>query len=230
MASLSRTSLSHSVSSAREGRSAGSGTHSLNKAGFGRVDGCDDRRHERSQILDAVGSGANDDDAERQSPDLMLELDAAVHRHEDIIFTPHAAQELAILDPGPAARDICVDRMTGELEGKVQWELLVKQHAHRPRLIGMRGRAMQQPARAGPTGTDVGTRPASPRPPDSRITIELVTRVPRKTGVPLRMSGSRDAISSRRMIAVVPFVPDPVCRTRYDDAVSRGQRPLPIAG
>jgi hypothetical protein len=26
----------------------------------------------------------------------MLELDAAVHRHEDIIFAPHAAQELAI--------------------------------------------------------------------------------------------------------------------------------------
>jgi hypothetical protein len=40
--------------------------------------------------------GANDDDAERQSPDLMLELDAAVHRHEDIKLASHAAQELAI--------------------------------------------------------------------------------------------------------------------------------------
>ena|SRR5215471_12753508 len=35
--------------------------------------------------------------------DTLLELDAVVHCDEDIILTGHSAQQLAVLDPAPAA-------------------------------------------------------------------------------------------------------------------------------
>jgi hypothetical protein len=49
----------------------------------------------------------------------MLELYAAVHRHEDVVLALHAAQQIAVLDPRPSARGDRVDEMAGELGGKV---------------------------------------------------------------------------------------------------------------
>src|ERR1700730_1038961 len=80
-----------------------SGSDPAAAARLQRVKGGADRRHERHQILHAIVSGANQHNAETQCRDALLELDAAVHRDEGIILAVHAAQRLAVLDPGPAA-------------------------------------------------------------------------------------------------------------------------------
>src|ERR1700730_11000283 len=54
-----------------------------------RGEGGEDRRHERPQILHAVGSGTDEHNAKRQCRDALLELDAAVHCDENIILTAH---------------------------------------------------------------------------------------------------------------------------------------------
>ena len=46
------------------------------------------------------------------------ELDAAVHCDEDIILTAHSAQQLAVLDPAPAATGNGVHGMTREFRSK----------------------------------------------------------------------------------------------------------------
>jgi hypothetical protein len=51
---------------------------SLDLAWLGRGDGGEDRRHERAQVLHAIGSGTNDDDTERERRDLLLELNTAL--------------------------------------------------------------------------------------------------------------------------------------------------------
>jgi hypothetical protein len=55
------------------------------------------------QILHAIGSGANRHNAATQCRDALLELDATVHWDEGIILAVHSAQQLVVLDPGPAA-------------------------------------------------------------------------------------------------------------------------------
>jgi hypothetical protein len=83
-----------------------------------RVESGEDRRHERPQILHAVGSGTNEHNAERQCRDALLELDAAVHCDEDIILAAHSEQQFAILDPGPAATGNGVYGMTSKFRSK----------------------------------------------------------------------------------------------------------------
>jgi hypothetical protein len=75
----------------------------------------EDRRHERAQVLHAIGSGTNDDDTERERRDLLLEFNTAVHCDQNIIVAPHAAQEFPVLDTGPTAADHCLDSMPAEL-------------------------------------------------------------------------------------------------------------------
>ena len=48
---------------------------------------------------------ANQHNAKRQCRNALLELDAAVHRDEDLVLTAHSAQQLAVLDPGPVSTD-----------------------------------------------------------------------------------------------------------------------------
>jgi len=82
------------------------------------VKGGADRRHELHQILHAIGSGANQHIAKTQCRDALLELDAAVHRDEGIILAVHSAQQLAVLDPAPAATGNGVDGMTKKFRSK----------------------------------------------------------------------------------------------------------------
>jgi len=53
----------------------------------------------------AIGPGANDHDTKGQCGNVVLERYAAVHPDESLVVTPHPAQQLAIVDPGPAATD-----------------------------------------------------------------------------------------------------------------------------
>src|SRR5438270_4868199 len=69
-------------------------------------------------MLHAVGWGTNEHNAERQCRDALLELDAAVHYDKDIILAAHSAQQLAVLDPGPAATGDGVHRMTRDFRSK----------------------------------------------------------------------------------------------------------------
>src|SRR5262249_44059579 len=62
----------------------------------------------------------------------------------------------------------------GGTSGQVPTRSCSPSSTRRPRPIGTPSRAALQPARAAPTGIDAGTRPASRRPLDKRITIELV--------------------------------------------------------
>jgi len=64
---------------------------------------------------------ANQHNAKRQCRNALLELDAAVHRDEDLVLTAHSAQQLAVLDPGPAATGNGVYGMTMELRRKAYW-------------------------------------------------------------------------------------------------------------
>lgn len=96
-----------------------SATHSQNNATLDRGECREDRRHERSQILNTVGRGANEDDTERQYGYALLEPDIPVHCNEDIIVTPHAAQQFAVLDACPAAAGHSVYGMTAQFRCEV---------------------------------------------------------------------------------------------------------------
>ena len=96
-----------------------SATHSQNNATLDRGECREDRRHERSQILNTVGRGANEDDTERQYGYALLEPDIPVHCNEDIIVTPHAAQQFAVLNACPALASYCVHRMAAKFRSEV---------------------------------------------------------------------------------------------------------------
>lgn len=82
-------------------------------------------------MLQAVGCGIHDDDPEREPSHWLLELDAPVHRDQDIVVAAHPAQEIAILDAGPPAADHGINVVAGELQGEIYGQLLVKKDAHR---------------------------------------------------------------------------------------------------
>jgi len=98
---------------------AASGADALDLSWPRRGDGCENRRHKRPQVLHAIGSGSDDDDAEGERRDLMLELDTAVHCDQNIKVAPHAAQEFPVLDTGPTAACHCLDSVAAELRGEV---------------------------------------------------------------------------------------------------------------
>jgi len=58
--------------------------------------------------------------------DWLLELDAAVHRDQDIVIAAHPAQEIAILDAGPAASDHGINVVAGKLQGEIYGQVFVK--------------------------------------------------------------------------------------------------------
>ena len=75
---------------------------------------------------------------EKQNPDrhcceVLLELDAPVHRDERVVLGPHPSEKLAVRDASPATADHGIDTVVLERRGKVYWELLVKKNAHQSR-------------------------------------------------------------------------------------------------
>ncbi len=71
-----------------------------------------------------------DDDTEWERRDWLLELDAAVHRDQDIVVAAHPAQKLAILDSSPATPDHCINIVAGKVQSEVYGQMLVKKDAH----------------------------------------------------------------------------------------------------
>src|SRR5207245_11474413 len=88
------------------------------------------------------------------------------------ILTAHSEQQLAVLDPAPAATGDGVFGMTGKLRRKAYGQMLVKQQAHRPRGFRTRGRVMRWPAPVAPTEVGAETRRACRPLPGSRTSTE----------------------------------------------------------
>lgn len=65
----------------------------------------EDRWHERPEVPEAAGCGTDKHDAEREPRDVLLELNTAVHRDEDVVVPAHALQKRGILDSCPATAD-----------------------------------------------------------------------------------------------------------------------------
>lgn len=72
-----------------------------------------DAGHHQPEMHHAIGRCPEEEHAERQPRDMLLELDASVHRNKGVVFTAHALQELTVTDAGPATTDDGVDRMPG---------------------------------------------------------------------------------------------------------------------
>jgi hypothetical protein len=98
---------------------AGSGANAQYESGLDREESGEDRRHKQPQIPHTVSRRANEDDAEWQCRNVLLKLDTPVHRHEDIIVTPHAEQQLAVLDPRPTLTGHRIHIMSAEFRTEV---------------------------------------------------------------------------------------------------------------
>jgi hypothetical protein len=97
-----------------------------------RREGVEDLWHERLEVHHAIRRGTHQEHANRHGRQVLLELDAAVHREEDIVVALHAPQKLAVRDTGPAAADDGINRVAWERGGEIERKLLVKKNAHRP--------------------------------------------------------------------------------------------------
>src|SRR6266567_6081432 len=117
---------------AEEADESALGPNALNAARGDGSDSREDRRNQRRKVLQPIGCGVHDDDPEREPRDWLLELDATVHCDQDIVVAAHSAQEIAILDASPAASDHGINVVTGELQGEIYGQVLVKKDAHRP--------------------------------------------------------------------------------------------------
>lgn len=94
--------------------------------------GFEDRGNEWLEVRDPVGRGENEEDSERQHSDVLLELDALVHREQGVVLPAHTLKKIAVLDTRPPAMgDGCGD-MAFEHRGEIYWELLVKKDVHPP--------------------------------------------------------------------------------------------------
>ncbi len=95
-----------------------------------RLGSTENGRHERFKVRDTIRWGTDKKHGERQPGEIVLELDAPIHRDQRIVLTPHAPQKLAVRDARPATSDDGVDTVAFERGGEVEWELLVKKNAH----------------------------------------------------------------------------------------------------
>jgi hypothetical protein len=64
--------------------------------------------------------------------EILLELDAPVHRDEGVVFGPHPSKKLAVRDACPATLHHRVDTVAFEVRSEIYGELLVKKDAHQP--------------------------------------------------------------------------------------------------
>jgi hypothetical protein len=75
-------------------------------------------------------------------------FEPAIHRQERIDLPGRAAEQLAVLDPGPTKSVDRHDLLTAQFRDQVVGKILVKQNAHWSTGSRDRIRARQSPARA----------------------------------------------------------------------------------
>ena len=73
--------------------------YTVELTGLHRREGFEDRRHERLEMRHAIGWRPDEQYAERKSGEILLELDAPVHRDQYVVLVLHAPEKLAVRDP-----------------------------------------------------------------------------------------------------------------------------------
>jgi hypothetical protein len=107
-------------------------TYAVELSWLERREGIEDRRHKRLEVRHASGRHTEKKHAKGDCFQVLLELDATVHRDECVILAPHTSQKLAIGDARPAAANQRIDTVALQHCGEVYGELLVKKNAHQP--------------------------------------------------------------------------------------------------
>ena len=82
--------------------------------GFERREGIEHRRHERLEVHQAIGWCTKKKHTERQCRQILLELDALVHRDQRVVLAPHPPQKLAVRVACPATTAHGVDTVALE--------------------------------------------------------------------------------------------------------------------
>ena len=79
-----------------------------------------------------VGCGTDQEDAERKRCEILLELQAAVHRDQRIVPSAHALQEVAVLHARPSTANDGIHLVAEERRSEINRQVLVKKDAHQP--------------------------------------------------------------------------------------------------
>jgi hypothetical protein len=95
-------------------------------------EGVEDRRYQRVEVHHTVRWRTDKKNAEGHRCQVLLELDAPVHRDQRIVLAHHTPQKLAVRNARPATADHGIDTVPLERCGEVYRQLLVKKNAHQP--------------------------------------------------------------------------------------------------
>jgi hypothetical protein len=82
-------------------------------------EGVEDRWHERLEVGHAVGWRTEKKHAERYRCQILLKLQALVHRDQRVVLPPHTPQKFAVRDARPATADHGVDTVALQGCGEV---------------------------------------------------------------------------------------------------------------
>jgi hypothetical protein len=86
--------------------------------------------YNRKEVCHAIGPSTNNHNPKRKNGQILLVLELAIHRHENIRDAARALQQSAVLGSRPADslhRRYGVASQGGD---QVVWQVLVKQYAH----------------------------------------------------------------------------------------------------
>jgi hypothetical protein len=85
---------------------------------------------QRQQVVHSIGPGADDDNAEREDGQFVLEFQPSIHRHQHIDLAVRTAKKLTVLDAGPSQTLDRQDDVIFEPTAEVVGQILVKQDPH----------------------------------------------------------------------------------------------------
>src|SRR3989304_8426 len=89
------------------------------------------RRHQRPEQVDIVALRMNEDDSDGNTSEILLVLQIAIDREQEVKFLCRKPQEFTILDASPSGLSDRLDFVARKLLSERAWNALVKQHAHR---------------------------------------------------------------------------------------------------
>jgi hypothetical protein len=91
-----------------------------------------DRWHERLEMHHAVGRRTDEQHADGQCGQVLLELDTPVHRDQRVVLACHSPKKFTVRDASPSTARHRIDTVAFERRGRIYGELLVKKNAHQP--------------------------------------------------------------------------------------------------
>ena len=137
------------------------------------VDDGSNLRHQRLQGDNVVSARVEDDHADVQPGDILLELQVAINGNEAVNACCGELQQPAVLYARPTQFDDGPDRVRRQFLTKAPGNALVKQHAHAPRRDRQLSVAPQPRYRGQHWESRPGIPLVAPRTPDSRAASEM---------------------------------------------------------